>query len=147
MENYVNEFTSWVREGIAEASGGALSSDSVFSERSSTFADDLRKALAGATGLACGISRPTLRRVQGEGADDTLLRLSLNVGVLRSKLSKVDSDALAERLFAAFSAACWRTVPGNGAPDVWADDYSSQESSKGIAHTFTISTQFLLKTD
>lgn len=145
MSSVSGEFVSWVLERAEVCSGGKLlRGANLFDERDTELATKVQRALTTGLQMAAAVSVPTLERVSRAMPDDTVQRCTVEVGVVRSALSKEDSLELAERLYQAFSGAEWQPAGGcgTGCCDVAADSLHTEVTSKAMSHSFEVSTVF-----
>ena len=136
-------FVDWVLVRVENASGGMLTRGvNLFDERDAELSTKVQRALTQGLKLAAAVSVPRMERVNRERADDTLQRVSVDVGVVRSALSKEDSLGLAEGLYAAFSGAEWSPAGGVGIGccDVAADSLTTEVTNRMTSHSFEVST-------
>ena len=143
MSRVSGEFVDWVLGRLERASDGRLVRGvSLFDERDAELGTKVQRALAQGLKMAAAVSVPRMERVNRERADDTLQRVSVDVGVVRSALSREDSLGLAEGLYAAFSGAEWSPAGGAGIGccDVAADSLTSEVTSRMMSHSFEVST-------
>lgn len=141
MSAISGEFVAWVLERCQAVSGGKLMRGAnLFDEREADLGAKVKRALSQGLQLAVAVSVPRLGRVDRGSADDTLQRCSVEVGIVRSALSKEDSLVLAEVLYRAFSGADWRPSGGCGACDVAADSLVTEVTAKAMSHSFEVST-------
>ena len=143
MSRVSGEFVDWVLGRVERASDGRLVRGvSLFDERDAELSTKVQRALAQGLKMAAAVSVPRMERVNRERADDTRQRVSVDVGVVRSALSREDSLGLAECLYAAFSGAEWSPAGGAGVGccDVSADSLISEVTSRMMSHSFEVST-------
>ena len=143
MSMVSGRFVDWVLVRVENASGGMLTRGvNLFDERDAELSTKVQRALTQGLKLAAAVSVPRMERVNRERADDTLQRVSVDVGVVRSALSKEDSLGLAEGLYAAFSGAEWSPAGGVGIGccDVAADSLTTEVTNRMTSHSFEVST-------
>jgi hypothetical protein len=143
MSMVSGRFVDWVLVRVENASGGKLTRGvNLFDERDAELSTKVQRALTQGLKLAAAVSVPRMERVNRERADDTLQRVSVDVGVVRSALSKEDSLGLAEGLYAAFSGAEWKPAGGAGVGccDVAADSLTTEVTNRMTSHSFEVST-------
>lgn len=147
MSSISGDFVSWVLERCQERSGGKLMRGAnLFDERDAELGTKVQKALNQKLMLAVAVSVPRLERLDRSGADDTVQVCSVEVGIVRSALSKEDSLVLAEKLYRAFSGADWQPAggPDCGPCDVSADSLFTEVTAKAMSHSFTVSTRIYI---
>lgn len=139
MKAFSCDFMDWVVAACIAQSEGALSEANVFDERDLSLWQKIQQELAGALGYACAVSLPEARRVYAERADDTIYRLTVNVGITCNRaVCEVDIYSLAEHLFAFFAGAQYG-VEGNMCANVTADDLGIQADKTRLTCTFCVS--------
>lgn len=147
MSSISGEFVSWVLERCQEVSGGKLMRGAnLFDERDAELGAKVKRALSQGLQLAVAVSVPRLERVDRGRADDTMQRCSVEVGIVRSSLSKEDSLVLAEVLYRAFSGADFQPPggAGDGPCDVAADSLVTEVTAKAMSHSFEVSTMIYI---
>lgn len=142
MSAISGEFAEWVLERCQDEAGGELVlGESLFDERDFQLGERVKLALGKGLRVAAAVSVPRLERVDRRSADETVQRCTVEVGIVRSALSPVDSLGLAERLYMAFSGADWQPAGGFGIGccDVAADGLRTEVTSKAMSHSFEVS--------
>lgn len=148
MSAISGEFVTWVLGRCqAEAGGVLVLGENLFDERDMDLGTKVQRALNEGLRMAAAVSVPRLDRTERRSADDTAQRCTVEVAIVRSSLSaEVDSLALAERLYLAFSGAEWEPAGGRGIGccDVAADSLRTEVTAKSMAHSFEVSTIIIL---
>lgn len=143
MSAISGEFAAWVLGRCEDVSCGELVLGvSLFDERDFSLGERVKLALGKGLRCAAAVGVPRLERVDRRSADETVQRCTVEVGIVRSALSPVDSLALAERLYLAFSGAEWQPAGGFGVGccDVAADGLRTEVTGKAMSHSFEVST-------
>lgn len=144
LVSYSGAFVEWVGSRLVAASDGMLERGcTLFFHSDQDVGQCILKALSSKLGYCCEVSHASFEPEEAEGVNNRFASMEVEVTIARSLLSKADTAALAENVYAAMVGVNTRQTRLPRVGDVWVGRLAASVDAQNgcIMHTFTISTK------